>query len=216
MDHIIEHNVASFKTIFWISKRIIECSCFQHTHQYSTLFHGQISRSCIKISFACSFDAERIGTEVHCVGIHGQNIFFIVYHFEFQSDNPLLTFHNKHSDTRQFSEQSGRILRAYTEHILGKLLRYSGSTSCIISCNSVLYSCEKALEIDTEVMIEAFVFGIYQCFPEHRVNFSVLYGCSVFIEVFADKFAVGTVYLRCFGSIGMHNLRKARRFTEEP
>ena len=57
----------------------------------------------------------------------------------------------------------------------------------------VLQRSKDRLEVDAEMMKEAFVLRINQRSPEYGIDVVVLYGCAVFAEVFTYLHTVGTI-----------------------
>ena len=132
MYHVIEYLIAPSLRVLGVGDRIIVGGGLQHTHQYCCLFGLQFSRGGVEIGLTCRLDTEGIRTEIHCVGIHGEDLFLVEEILQFTGDDPFLGLHDEHLHTGDLSEQTGRILRTYTEHILGQLLGDGRTTTGIM------------------------------------------------------------------------------------
>ena len=132
MYHVIEYLITPSLRVLGVGDRIIVGGGLQHTHQYCCLFGLQFSRGGVEIGLTCRLDTEGIRTEIHCVGIHGEDLFLFEEILQFTGDDPFLGLHDEHLHTRDLSEQTGRILRTYTEHILGQLLGDGRTTTGIM------------------------------------------------------------------------------------
>ena len=66
------------------------------------------------------------------------------------------------------------------------------------------------------MLVEAFVFGVNQCFPKHGIDFFIFYRGAVFAEVFSNEDTVGTVNFRSFARCGLLDLCKSWRLAEKP
>ena len=158
LQHIVQYHVAALQAVLRINARVIVGSGLQHTYQYGCLVGCQIFRCSAEVGFAGCFDAKGVGTEVHRVGIHGKNLLLAEEHLNLCGGNPLLAFHDEHFYSWNIAEQTRRVLRAYTEHIFYQLLRDGGSTTGIVVYNIVFCCSRHTTEVNTEMVIETFIF----------------------------------------------------------
>ena len=93
LQHIVKHNVTAIHGVLRIDARIVIGGCFQQTHEDSSLVGCQVLGSSSEIGLGGSLDAKGVRTEVHSIGIHGQNLLLVEEEFDFHSSNPLLALH---------------------------------------------------------------------------------------------------------------------------
>ena len=72
---IVDHHIATFLTVLRIRDRIIIGSGLQHSHQYGGLLCFQLRRCGVEIGLTGCLDTKGIGSEIHGVGIHCEDIF---------------------------------------------------------------------------------------------------------------------------------------------
>ena len=120
--HVVEYHITTFEGIVGIGSGIIIGCSLEQTDKNSSLFRGQFLWCGTEICFCCSFDAVCIGPKIHCISIHGEDVFFIEKHLNLHSGNPFLTFHDEHFYTRDVAQQTCGILSTNTEHIFHQLL----------------------------------------------------------------------------------------------
>ena len=80
----------------------------------------------------------------------------------------------------------------------------------------VLQRSKNRLEVDAEMMEEAFILRINQCSPEYGIDVVIFYRRTVFAEVFSYLYTVGTIQFWRFDGLGVHNAAESRRLSEEP
>ena len=197
-NHIVQNHIPTPKTVLRIGNRVVVRSGFEHTYKYGGLFCGNIFRCCVEVSLTSRFDSKGIRAEVYGIGVHRNDVFLIVKHFEFQGNNPFLAFHYKYANTRNLTNEPCGILCSHAKHILSQLLGDSRCTARIVMNECVFHCCKHSLEVNAEMMIEPFILSIYQSVPKLWVYLIVFDRSSVFIEVFSDELVVCTVN---FGSL---------------
>ncbi len=89
--------------------------------------------------------------------------------FELHGDDPLLALDDEQAEYRHLAQQTGRILRTNAEHILCQLLCDGRSTAPVMMQECILGSSKHADRVDTDMLVESFILGIYQCLEEIRV-----------------------------------------------
>ena len=62
--------------------------------------------------------------------------------------------------------------------------------------HSIFHRTEQSDRVDAEMLIEPFVLGVHQCTEELRVDFFILDGGSVLVEILSNQLAVGAVYFK--------------------
>src|SRR5574344_629766 len=152
--------------------------------------------------------------EINSVGIHCNDVFLIITHFQLSGNNPLFTFHYEHLYTWDMSEYTCRILRANTKHILCQLLCDSRCSTGIVMQNSIFRCRKHTLKVDSEMMIKTFIFSINKSFEKFRIYFFIFYRCTILIKEFTYKLSVCRIYFRGLGRVWVQNLNETRRFTE--
>ena len=70
---------------------------------------------------------------------------------------------------------------------------------------SILGSSENADRVDTDMLVETLILGIYQSLEEGRVHLVVFYRSTILIEILTDKLAIGTINQRSLGSLRIQN-----------
>ena len=72
-------------------------------------------------------------------------------------------------------------------------------------------SSEHADRVDTDVLVEALILGVYQCLEEGRVHVFVFHRSTVLVEILTDELAIGTVNQGSLRSLRIQNTRKITR-----
>ncbi len=124
LHHVAQHSVAAAQTVLWINAWVIVGCGLEHTHENGRLVGGHVLWRCAEVCVAGRFHAVSIRTEVHRVGVHGQDFLLVEQHFNLNGGNPLLALHYQHLHTGDIAEQTCGVLCADPEHILHQLLRY--------------------------------------------------------------------------------------------
>ena len=214
--HVAEHDVAAAQRVLGVGERVVVGGGFQHTHEHSRLLDGEILWRAVEVGLRCGLDAEGVATEVDGVGVHGENLVLVVRHLELGGYDPLLRLDDEHAHARNHAEQTGRVVGAHAEHVLGKLLRDGRGAACVVMHHSVLHCAHKTSVVDAVMTVEALVLGSDESLPEGGVHVLELHWCAVLVEVFADEHTVVAVYLRCLTGYGILDGDEARRLAEEP
>ena len=215
--HVVEHDITAFQRVFGVGNRVVVGGGLEHTHEHRRLFHGQSVGRGIEIGLAGRLDTIGVTTEIHCVSIHRENLVLVVDGLQLDSDNPFLGLHDEHLQTGNLAEQTGGILCAHAEHVLGQLLRNGGGTAGALAHDGVFGRTEHTDGVHTDVLVETLVLGVYQHFPEHGVHLAELHRRAVFREIFADEFAVGRIQFRSLSGLRFADAGEvARRLTEKP
>ena len=121
--HLAKNHVAPLARLFGMEYRIICGSGLQHPDQDSRLIGRQLVGSGVEVGFGCCLNAVGLVAEVYGVGIHGEKLLLVVAYLELGGYYPLLAFQDKHTQSGDCAEQSGRVVGAHSEHILCQLLR---------------------------------------------------------------------------------------------
>ena len=80
----------------------------------------------------------------------------------------------------------------------------------------VFHGSENSLYIDSEMLIETFVFGRDKSIDDYRRDLFIFDGCTVFSEIFSDQFAVCAVNLGCNVLLRMVDACQSGRLSEQP
>lgn len=123
-------------------------------------------------------------------------------------DDPLFALDNEDLQPWYLAQQTGGILRAHAEHVLGQLLRYCRSTATVVAEHSVFHGTEDTYRVDSHAawaLVVSLVLGIDECFEEIRIDFFVFHGGAVFIEELANERAVGSIDLRGLAGLRIHD-----------
>ena len=70
---------------------------------------------------------------------------------------------------------------------------------------SIFHGTENADRVNTEMLVETFVFGIYKSMKKSGIDIFVFYGSTILIEILSNEFAVSTVNFRCFACLRVHD-----------
>ena len=119
---VVEHGVAACQTVLGIGTRVVHRGGLEHTDQQSALLGGQLFRCGVEIGLGSRLDAVGVRTEVYGVGVHGDDLFLVEDRLQLGGDDPLFALDNENLQPRDLAQQTGGILRAHAEHVLGQLL----------------------------------------------------------------------------------------------
>ena len=208
---VVEHGVAACQTVLGIGTRVVHRGGLEHTDQQGALLGGQFFRRGVEIGLGSRLDAVSVGTEVYGIGVHGDDLFLVEDRLQFGGDDPLLALDNENLQPGDLAQQTGGILRAHAEHVLGQLLRYCRSTATVVAEHSVFHGTEDTYRVDSHAawaLVVSLVLGIDECFEEIRVDFFVFHGGAVFIEELANERAVGSIDLGCLAGLRIHDARE--------
>ena len=70
---------------------------------------------------------------------------------------------------------------------------------------SILGSSENADRVDTDMLVETLILGIYQSLEEGWVHLIVFYRSTILIEILTDELAIGTINQGSLGSLRIQN-----------
>ena len=138
----------------------------------AALIGGQLLRGGVEVGLRGGFDTIGIATEIYGIGIHGDDFLLGENRLQLNGDDPLLALDDEQAEYRNLAEQTRRILRTDTEHVLCQLLRDGRSTAPVMMQECILGSSKNTDRIDTDVLVETFILGIYQSLEEGRVTSS--------------------------------------------
>ena len=193
VQHVVEHHIATVHGVLRIDARIIVGCCLQQSHENSGLVGSKVLGRRTEIRLGSSLDAESVRTKVDGVCIHREDFLLVKEQLDFHSRYPFLALHDKHLDARDVAQQSCRVLRANAEHVLYQLLGDGRCSTGLVVNDVVLEGSKDSLEVDTEMVIEALVFRVYQCLPEYGVDVFVGYRSTVLAEVFSNENTISTI-----------------------
>ena len=214
--HINEDLVAALKGVGRMTYRIIIRCGLKHSDKESCLLGCQLVRSGVEISLCRCLDAKGVVTEVHGIGIHGEDSILTVDKLQLDGYNPFLTLIDDKAYTRDTSEEPLRVATAHLEEVLGQLLCDSrGSTGSIVS-HGILHSASDTLEVDAMMLIEALILGVYKRVPEGWCDLVIPHRYSVLLKITAKKHTVRAEHLTAGILRRGHYLIEARRLTKEP
>ena len=215
--HVIEHGVAACQTVLWVGARVVVGCSLEHAHEHGNLVGGEFLRRGVEVSLGGSLDAVGVASEVHGVGIHGDDFLLRVDRLQLHGDDPLLALHDEDAEQRNFAQQSRGVLRAHTEHVLRQLLCDGGGATCVVMQEGVLCRTKHADRVDADVLVESLVLGIHECLEEVGVHLLVFHRSTVLVEVLADELSVGAIDFGSLGCLWVEDAGEvARRLTEEP
>ena len=217
---VMEHGVAACQTVLGIGTRVVHRGGLEHTDQQGALLGGQLFRCCVEIGLGSGLDAVSVRAEVYGVGVHGDDLFLVEDRLQLGGDDPLLALDNENLQPGDLAQQTGGILRAHAEHVLGQLLRYSRSTAAVVAEHSVFHGTEDTYRVDSHAawaLVVSLVLGIDERFEEIRIDFFVFHGGAVFIEELANECAIGSIDLGCLAGLRIHDAREiAGALAEQP
>ena len=127
--HIVEYDIAATEGILRIDARIIIGGGLEQSYEYGGLLGGHVLRRGAEIGLGSRLDAEGVGAEVDGIGIHGDDFLLGEVPLELVGRDPLLALHDEHLQSRDVAKQSGRILGADAEEVLGQLLGDGGCSA---------------------------------------------------------------------------------------
>ena len=215
LEHVVEHHVATAHAVVRMQPWVIGGRGLEHAHEDGSLVGGEVFGGNAEVGLTGRLDAERVGAEVHGVGIHGENLFFREVPFQLQGRYPFLAFHDQHLHPGDIAQQTRGVFRAYAEEVLGQLLGDGRGPAWVLVNDDVLHHGEERLKVNAPVVIETLIFGVDEGFPEHGVHFLVLHGRAVLAEELANHHAVGTVNLGRLGRSLVDDGTHGGRLAEE-
>ena len=214
--HIVEHHIAARHASLRILLGIVTRSGFQQAHERGALVNREAIGGGVVIGACGGFDTECAIAEVHCVGIHGDDLVFRKLRLNHQRQQNFLGFHNQDAQARNLAQQTGGILGAHLEHVFYQLLRDGGSTTGALMHDKVFSSTAQALEVHAAVVVEALVLGVDKCLEKQWRHFFELHRRTVFVEEFAQQLPIGTVNVRCVVGLWVHDAADRWRLAKQP
>ncbi len=94
--HITKHRIATGRTVLRIRTGIIHGGRLEHADKRGSLLDGELLGSGVKVGFGSCLHTKRIGTEVHRVGVHRDNLLLAVHGLQLRGNDPLLALHNQY------------------------------------------------------------------------------------------------------------------------
>ena len=207
--------VAAPEGVFRMEFGVVGRGGFEQSHEHGRLFRFEGGGSGLEVGLGGRLDAVGVRSEVHGVGIHGEDFLLRTEEFQLRGDDHLLALHDEDFHAGDVAEQSGGILCANAKHVFHQLLR-DGRSSAGMPLSCILHGSEDTEEVHTVVAVEAFVFGRNEGVDKGRCDGVVGHGRAVFVEKLAQQFAVVTVNLRGSRILGVHDAAQRGRLAEEP
>ena len=69
----------------------------------------------------------------------------------------------------------------------------------------ILGGSKHADRVDTDMLVESFILGIYQCLEEIGCYLIIFYRSTVFVEILADEFSISRIDFRGLRGLWIQN-----------
>ena len=217
--HVGQHDIPAFQAVVVVGNGVVGGGCLEHAHQHGGLLCGKFFRGGVEIGPAGGLDAECVGAEVNGVGIHGQDLLFVVDGLELGGYDPLLRLHDEHLQARDVAQKTRRVVRTHLVHVLRQLLGDGRCTTSVMMEHGVFGGCQHAPEVDgvpTWAVVVTLVLRVDERLPERRIHLFVFDRCAVLVEEFSYQFAISTIYFGCLANLWFQSRHVAGRLAKEP
>ena len=165
---IVHNHIAALKATLRIVERIVVRCAFENSHKHGTLLNCEFVGSGVKVGLCRCFDAKRLISKVHGIGIHLKNPFLAVEGLNLTGENPLFGLHDKHFNAGNVAQQASCVFAgAHLKHVFHKLLSDGRCAAWSMMDNQVLECSAHTLEVNAPVVIEALIFGVDKKSVEH-------------------------------------------------